>query len=124
MENFATSVVDTGGKFATGAVETGGNFAAGVVDTSGKFATGFVETDGAPWRLTGKLIHEKNQKQKIPWHCPFKSRYTYFFERKQFPKIFGLFMFYNLMIFREKIFIVVENKSLLIENHSKILLIF
>jgi hypothetical protein len=23
----------------------------------------------------GKLIHEKNQKQKISWHCPFK-RFT------------------------------------------------
>jgi hypothetical protein len=22
----------------------------------------------------GKLIHEKNQKQKIFWHCPFKGR--------------------------------------------------
>ncbi len=21
----------------------------------------------------GKLIHEKNQKQKISWHCPFKK---------------------------------------------------
>ncbi len=21
----------------------------------------------------GKLIHEKNQKSKISWHCPFKS---------------------------------------------------
>ncbi len=21
----------------------------------------------------GKLIHEKNQKQKISWHCPFKA---------------------------------------------------
>ncbi len=21
----------------------------------------------------GKLIHEKNQKQKISWHCPFKG---------------------------------------------------
>ena len=21
----------------------------------------------------GKLIHEKNQKQKISWHCPFKQ---------------------------------------------------
>ncbi len=20
----------------------------------------------------GKLIHDKNQKQKISWHCPFK----------------------------------------------------
>ncbi len=23
----------------------------------------------------GKLIHEKNQKQKISWHCPFKCIY-------------------------------------------------
>ncbi len=23
-------------------------------------------------RAGGKLIHEKNQKQKISWHCPFK----------------------------------------------------
>ncbi len=22
-----------------------------------------------------KLIHEKNQKQKISWHCPFKRKY-------------------------------------------------
>ncbi len=21
----------------------------------------------------GKLIHQKNQKQKISWHCPFKQ---------------------------------------------------
>jgi hypothetical protein len=46
--NFATSspcVVDTDGKFATGVNVTGGKFAAGVND--------------------GKLIHVKNQKQKI-----------------------------------------------------------
>jgi hypothetical protein len=24
-------------------------------------------------RAGGKLIHEKNQKQKISWHCPFKE---------------------------------------------------
>ncbi len=24
----------------------------------------------------GKLIHEKNQKQKISWHCPFNSQYN------------------------------------------------
>ncbi len=23
----------------------------------------------------GKLIHEKNQKQKISWHCPFNGGY-------------------------------------------------
>ncbi len=28
----------------------------------------FIEYSGAG----GKLIHEKNQKQKISWHCPFK----------------------------------------------------
>jgi hypothetical protein len=22
----------------------------------------------------GELIHEKNQKQKISWHCPFKLK--------------------------------------------------
>ncbi len=25
----------------------------------------------------GKLIHEKNQKSKISWHCPFKTRNPY-----------------------------------------------
>ncbi len=24
----------------------------------------------------GKLIHEKNQKQKISWHCPFKHNFA------------------------------------------------
>ncbi len=24
----------------------------------------------------GKLIHEKNQKQKISWHCPFKGTFS------------------------------------------------
>jgi hypothetical protein len=24
----------------------------------------------------GKLIHQKNQKQKISWHCPFKGRWS------------------------------------------------
>ncbi len=55
--NFATSftrVVDTGGKFATGVNDTGGKFATSVNDAG------------------GKLIDEKNQKQKISWHCPFK----------------------------------------------------
>ncbi len=28
----------------------------------------------------GKLIHEKNQKQNISWHCPFKS--TKYVKRK------------------------------------------
>ncbi len=91
VAKFAAGVVDTGGKFATGVVDTGGNFAACVVDTGGKFATGVVDTGGQPWAANisanfrkkfetaqmvylgawGKLLHEKNHKQKISWHCPF-----------------------------------------------------
>ncbi len=33
-----------------------------------KFETVFMKYSGAG----GKLIHEKSQKQKISWHCPFK----------------------------------------------------
>ena len=53
-------------------------FAAGVVDTlsceylrefSKKFETALMVYSGA-W---GELIHEKNQQQKISWHCPFNS---------------------------------------------------
>jgi hypothetical protein len=68
--------------FATGVIDTGGKLAAGVVDTGGKFATGINDTGGAPFLANisskkfetvlmgysgagGKLIHEKNQKQKI-----------------------------------------------------------
>ncbi len=71
---FAAGVADTGGKFAAGVVGTGGHFAAGVVDTGGapltgeylrefskKFETVLMGYSGAG----GKLIHEKNQKQKI-----------------------------------------------------------
>ncbi len=25
----------------------------------------------------GKLIHEKNQKSKLSWHCPLKSSWRY-----------------------------------------------
>ncbi len=81
--------------FAAGINDTRGivgKFAASVVDTSGKFATVVVDTGGAPWlanisrnfektwndpnaiiRGLGKMIHEKNQQQKISWHCPFKE---------------------------------------------------
>jgi hypothetical protein len=46
---FATGVNDTGGywwQFATGVVDIGGKFAAGVVVTGGKFAAGVVDTGG------------------------------------------------------------------------------
>ncbi len=39
---------------------------------SKKFETVLMEYSGAG----GKLIHEKNQKQKISWHCPFKGRFS------------------------------------------------
>jgi hypothetical protein len=110
---FAAGIVDSGGnlppvsttlaklveKFAAGVVDTAGNFAAGVVGSGGKFATGVVDTGGAPWLhefskkfetvlmeysgAGGKMIHEKNQKQKISWHCPFKERKQMFSEGKE-----------------------------------------
>jgi hypothetical protein len=49
-------------------------FAASVVDTSGKFAVGVVDTGMGYSGAGGKLIHEKNQKSKISWHCPNKAR--------------------------------------------------
>ena len=83
VEKFDDSVIHIGGKFAASVVDIGGNFAAGDVDTGGppwlanisanfrekKFETVLMEYSGAG----GKLIHEKNQKQKISWHCPFKN---------------------------------------------------
>jgi hypothetical protein len=36
---------------------------------SKKFETALLVNSGA-W---GKLIHEKKQKSKISWHCPFKA---------------------------------------------------
>ncbi len=51
------------GWLTTGINNTGGKFATGVNDAGGKIAG----HSGAG----GKLIDEKNQKQKISWHCPF-----------------------------------------------------
>ncbi len=93
---FAAGIVDTSGKFATGinnTSETSGKICRRcrwyqwkichrcrwyrwstlsceyLREFSKKFETAStVYTQGA-W---GKLIHEKNQKQKISWHCPFK----------------------------------------------------
>ncbi len=56
---FTTGVFDTGGK--PWAANISANFWK-------KFETVLLEYSGA-W---GKRIHEKNQKQKILWHCPFK----------------------------------------------------
>ncbi len=36
----------------------------------------------------GKLFHEKNQKQKISWHCPFK--FNFFWEKDCKPVVQSL----------------------------------
>ncbi len=51
--------------FATHVNDTGG--APGVANISKKYQTALMGYPGA-W---GKLIHEKNLKSKISWHCPF-----------------------------------------------------
>ncbi len=73
VAKFAAGVFDTRGKFATGVVDTGGKFATHFVlyrwstlscdylREFSKFATALMVYSGA-WV---KLIHEKNQKQKI-----------------------------------------------------------
>jgi hypothetical protein len=84
LRSLQPDIVSTVGKFATGVVDTGGKFTDGVVDTGGnlppvalillvhldlrispqiieKFQTVLMGNSGAG----GKLIHEKNQKQKI-----------------------------------------------------------
>jgi hypothetical protein len=71
VEKFAGGVIDTGGKFGAGVIETGGApWLANILRIFEKFETVLMGYSGAG----GKLIHEKNQKQKISWHCPFKLR--------------------------------------------------
>jgi hypothetical protein len=65
---------------------------ASVADTGGKLTADVIDANGVPWLANistnfrkgskwskpntpgpgGKLNHEKNQKQKILWSCPFK----------------------------------------------------
>ncbi len=86
--------------FATGVVDTGGKFAAGINDTSGiggklppvsltsvanfprvhlglqisrKFSTKIKMALMLLSEAWGKMIHDKNQKQKISRQCPFKG---------------------------------------------------
>ncbi len=37
----------------------------------------------------GKMIHEKNLKQKISWHCPFKVSYVVFLHNQSCISIFA-----------------------------------
>jgi hypothetical protein len=101
---FATSsacVVNTGGKFATGVnntsskFATGGKIATSINDTGAnnrnniRLQTPYSELEGKNLYVNSsnqrcpnkiikiflKLIHEKNQKSKISWYCPFKTMY-------------------------------------------------
>jgi hypothetical protein len=42
----------------------------------------------------GKLNHEKNQKSKISWHCPFKVQLIFLHSNFSYPQSFNAFSFY------------------------------
>jgi hypothetical protein len=74
VAKFAAGVVDTGDKFATSVIDTGSNFAADVVlyrwctltcEYFRKFLKKFKMTLALFSGAWGKIIHEKNLKQKI-----------------------------------------------------------
>ena len=60
---------------ATGVVDTGGKPWAANISTN--FRKKFETTLMVYSRAWGKLIHEKNQKSKISWHCPFNTMMSY-----------------------------------------------
>jgi hypothetical protein len=45
-------------QFATGVVDTGGKFAAGIVDTGGKFATGINSTSETVLRISPQIFEK------------------------------------------------------------------
>ena len=61
MPPVSTTLVKLVEKFATGVVDTGGIFAAGVIEPAAILPPVLMGYSGTG----GKLIHEKNQKQKI-----------------------------------------------------------
>ena len=63
VAKFVARVVDTGRKFATGVVDTGG--APQLANISANFRKNFETVLMGDSGAGGKLIHEKNQKQKI-----------------------------------------------------------
>jgi hypothetical protein len=92
----STTLAKLVAKFAAGVIDTGGKNAAGVVDTAAilqpvslireaihrcrwyqwstwtcKYLREFLKKFKTVL-MEGKLIHEKNQKQKISWHCILK----------------------------------------------------
>ncbi len=83
---FATSVVDTGDKFATGIKNT---CSTGVkicrrcrwyqwytltCEYLSEFSKKLWNDPNVIFRGLGKMMRERNLKQNILWHCPFKSR--------------------------------------------------
>ncbi len=83
FSRFTTGVVDTGGKLKKSSLSRSSSLQSiWSLILFPLFATGVVDTGGAPWLANisagysgagWKLIHEKNQKQTISWHCPFKD---------------------------------------------------
>ncbi len=92
LPQVSTTIAKLGGKICRWCLWYRRQFCHGVVDTGGKFASGVGDTGGAlwcaisPWIFEkiwnvpigillgwGELIQEKNQKQKISWHCPFNN---------------------------------------------------
>ncbi len=91
VAKFAVGVVDTGGKFAAGVVDIGGNMppvsltpvanlppvsltsvaCEYLCEFSKKFEMILLLLSG----VRGKVIHEKNLKQKISWHCPINAEF-------------------------------------------------
>jgi hypothetical protein len=78
---FATGVIDTGGKFVAGVVDTGGNFPPVLLipmvhlhlQISLRIFEKFVMNQMLFSGAWGKMIHEKNLKQKNPSHCSFNA---------------------------------------------------
>jgi hypothetical protein len=72
VAKFASGVVDTGGKFAAGVVDTGGNLPPVLLTPVANLHLDlritpriFEKIRNGPHGAGGKLIHKKNQKQKI-----------------------------------------------------------
>jgi hypothetical protein len=103
-----------------------------------KFDAGVVDTGGAPWLPNisvnfrkiwnalngilwagGKLIHEKNQEQKISWHYPFKvileSRRT-----RRIPTVLSFYYisFHSAKFLPSIIYPYLSVKSLVSSHHN------
>jgi hypothetical protein len=75
---FSTCVVDTSGKFATGINNTSGLLLILVVHLDLRKSQQILKSFemSVIFRAWGKMIHGKNLKQKISWHCPCYNSLT------------------------------------------------